>query len=145
MPPSPVARETRRIGGSLPIAVTKAFVKFFLNGMDRGMGDETVRGDCWPLQPAVERNVAASRSNLDFYSTLLACQAPRVSLHVHVSEALQLESVFFRCSPYSLWWQRVVLCTSLCCVRARRSTSSCRMNEYLKDCIKLISCVYFVP
>lgn len=92
--PPPVARETRRIGGSLPIAVTNAFVKSFLNGMDRGMGDENGKRRLLALQPAIERNVAASRSNLDFYSTLLVCQAPQVSPHVHVSEALQyLETV----------------------------------------------------
>lgn len=86
---SPVARETLHIRRSLPIPVTNAFVKIFLNGTDGGLGDKNGKRRLLALQPAIERNVAASSSNLDFYSILLACQAPQVSLRVHISEALQ--------------------------------------------------------
>jgi len=71
--PSPVAREALHIRGPRPIPVTEAFVKFFLNGKNRGMGDANGKRRLLALQPAVERNVAGSRSNLDFYSIVRTC------------------------------------------------------------------------
>jgi hypothetical protein len=63
------------------------------------------------LQPAIERNVAASRSNLDFYRALLACQAPRVSLRVHVSEPLHyLETAGHRALPLPCLFITVTEC-----------------------------------
>lgn len=65
-----------------------------------GLGRWNAERRLLALQPAIERDVAASRSNLDFYSTLLACQAPQVSLRVHISQALQyLETVGDRTGP----------------------------------------------
>lgn len=98
------------IRGSLPIPVTYAFVKFFLNGMDRGLGDENGKRRLLALQPAIEKKGVASLSNLDFYSVLLACQAPQVSLSMSASQKLfnilrRWDAIFFRCSTSSLWPQ----------------------------------------
>jgi hypothetical protein len=71
--PSPVASEALHIRGPRPIPVTNAFVKFFLNGMNRGMGDANGKRRLQPVQPAVERNVSESRSNLDFCGIVRTC------------------------------------------------------------------------
>jgi len=134
-------------GGLVPSQLPKLLSSSFWMERTVGWEMQTVREDSWPCSRLLkETSQGLARIWIFIAQYVLACQGPQVSLHVYALEALfnvsrLQETLYFPWRNSSLRSQNVVCSTALG-KSFYTNKNSHRLNEYLRELIKLILCSF---